>query len=53
MDDWQDRPASPNAAAAQLLTLLLDPADAAVSEAAAEALVQRGDLPAACLLAPA
>lgn len=62
MSDWQNRCAdavrlAPSAdepvAAARLLTLLLDPEDTAVTQAAAEALFQRGDLVAVRLFAEA
>jgi hypothetical protein len=62
MTDWKDRcaeairlgpRADESAAAARLLTLLLDPDNTAVSQAAAEALLQRGDLVAVRLVAEA
>ena len=62
MPKWQERCAeatrlAPRAeesvAAARLLTMLLDPDDTAVSQAAAEALLQRGDLVAVRLVAEA
>ena len=62
MSAWQERRveatrlapgAEESAAAARLLTLLLDPDDTAVSQAAAEALLQRGDLVAVRLVAEA
>ena len=62
MSDWQERAAeavdlAPRAeeaaVASRLLTLLLDPDNTAVSQAAAEALLNRGDLVAVGLLATA
>ena len=62
MDDWRDRcaeavrlapSADESSAATRLLMLLLDPEDAAVSQAAADALLQRGDLVGVRLVAEA
>jgi hypothetical protein len=62
MSDWQERcseasrlapRADESVAAARLLSLLLDPDNTAVSQAAADALLQRGDLVAVRLVAEA